>query len=56
MLFILAPRVLVGRMTPNSPHVLAIVVLFMSAKLASADSTDLGIFSQQRDIGKAASH
>ena len=41
-------------MTPNSPHVLAIVVLFMSAKLASADSTDLGIFSQQRDIGKAA--
>jgi len=43
-----------GRMKPNSRHFLAIVVLFMSPKLAYADSTDLGIFSHQRDIGKVA--
>jgi regulation of enolase protein 1 (concanavalin A-like superfamily) len=43
-----------NRMTPNSRHLLAIVVLFMSAKLASADSTGLGIFSHQQDIGNVA--
>jgi regulation of enolase protein 1 (concanavalin A-like superfamily) len=41
-------------MTPNSRHVLAIIVLFMSAKLAFPASTDLGIFSHQRDIGNVA--
>jgi Tol biopolymer transport system component/regulation of enolase protein 1 (concanavalin A-like superfamily) len=41
-------------MTPNSRHFLAIVVLFMSAKLASAASTELGIFSHQSDIGNVA--
>jgi len=41
-------------MTPDSRRLLAIVVLVMSVKLASAGSTDLGIFSQQRDIGNVA--
>jgi Tol biopolymer transport system component len=41
-------------MTPNSRHFLAIVILFMSAKLASAASTELGIFSRQSDIGNVA--
>jgi len=41
-------------MTPDSRHLLAIVVLFMSVTLASADSADLGIFSRQRDIGNVA--
>jgi hypothetical protein len=41
-------------MTSKSRHLLAIVVLFMSAKLASANSTELGIFSHQSDIGNVA--
>ncbi len=41
-------------MTLNSWRLLAVVILFMSAKLASAASTDLGIFSHQRDIGNVA--
>ena len=41
-------------MTFNSRHLLAIVVLFMSAKLAYATSTELGIFSHQHDIGNVA--
>jgi len=41
-------------MTPAFRRLLAIVVLFMCAKLASAGSTDLGIFSHQRDIGNVA--
>ena len=41
-------------MTRNFWHILAIVVLFMSAKLAFAGSTGLGIFSHQRDIGNVA--
>jgi WD40 repeat protein len=49
-----ASYVLAGRMTSNSRHLLAIVVLFMSAKPAYANSTDLGIFSHQRDIGNVA--
>jgi regulation of enolase protein 1 (concanavalin A-like superfamily) len=53
-LFIFAPYVLVDHMTSNSRHFLAIVVLFMSATLASAASTELGIFSHQRDIGNVA--
>jgi Tol biopolymer transport system component len=43
-------------MTPNFRHFLAIVVLFMSAKLSYAASTELGIFSHQRDIGNVARH
>ena len=38
----------------QSRHLIAIVVLFMSAKLAFAASTRLGIFSQQGDIGDVA--
>jgi WD40 repeat protein len=53
-LFIFAPYVLVEHMTSNSRRFLAIVVLFMSAKLASAASTELGTFSHQRDIGNVA--
>ena len=53
-LFIFAPYALVGHMTPQFRHFLAIVVLFMSAKLAYAASTELGIFSHQRDIGNVA--
>jgi TolB protein len=41
-------------MTPKFRHFLAIVVLFMSAKLAFATSTGLGVFSHQRDIGDVA--
>jgi regulation of enolase protein 1 (concanavalin A-like superfamily) len=41
-------------MTFNSRHLLAIVVLFMSAKLAYATSTELGILSHQHDIGNVA--
>ena len=41
-------------MTRNFRHFPAIVVLFMSANLAFAASTELGIFSHQRDIGKVA--
>jgi Tol biopolymer transport system component/regulation of enolase protein 1 (concanavalin A-like superfamily) len=41
-------------MTSNSRHLLAIAVLFMSAKLAYANSTELGIFSHQSDIGNVA--
>jgi Tol biopolymer transport system component len=52
--FIFAPYVLIGRMTSNSRHFLAIAVLFMSAKLSYAASTELGIFSHQRDIGSVA--
>ena len=55
-LFIFAPHVLVSRMTPNFRHFLAIVVLFMSAKLTYAASAELGIFSHQRDIGNVARH
>ncbi len=41
-------------MTSHSRHFLAIVILFMSAKLAYAAPTNLGIFSNQRDIGSVA--
>ena len=41
-------------MIPGFRHFLAVVVLFMSIKLGSAGSTDLGIFSHQRDIGNVA--
>ena len=41
-------------MTPDSRRLLAVVVLFMCAKLAFANSTELGIFSRQRDIGNVA--
>jgi len=53
-LFIFGPCVLVSRMTPNSQHFLALVVFLMSAKPIFAGSTDLGIFSHQRDIGSVA--
>jgi len=54
MAFHFAPYALDSRMTPKFRHILAIVVLFMSAKLAYAASTELGIFSHQRDIGNVA--
>ena len=53
-LSLFALHALVSRMTPNARHLLAVVVLFMSAKLVSAASAELGIFSRQRDIGNVA--
>jgi len=53
-LFIFAPCVLVGCMRSNFRHLLAIAIFIMSAKLAFADSTKLGIFSRQGDIGSVA--
>ena len=41
-------------MTSNTRYLLAIVVLFMSAKLTYAASTELGIFLHQSDIGNVA--
>ena len=41
-------------MTSNPRYLLAIAIFFMSAKLTFADSTGLGIFSHQGDIGNAA--